>query len=312
MPAKTPNKKFPPPFFRRLLKRWKAHVPAESQAGEGLVRDPETPPTQIQREANYEGTPAPIKNTTPKNGPVHKEIPAPIKYLTPKDSMVHEIDISDIPDDVRNALHLPPRSETNVIRVDSQDLAIAELNFPGPLGQHYDHYEEYEDNANPQPPPYNWPTISTLPMPIKITSKWPSLYASQREKSKLLAIQEYTKTRIAEIDSQTGSVIKTKQTQIPALELQHLALTGDLRVGRVMAHAPPELQADMLKINLVRERLSPVSFYAHQPWDLDLTRFDGSYPSDVRSWTSEVLNQVGTEIITSWAARLRGSNIDLR
>jgi len=141
---------------------------------------------------------------------------------------------------------------------------------------------------------------------------WPSLYAAQREKSKLLAIQEYISTRIAEINSQTGSIIKVKQTQIPTLELQHLSLHGILRLGRVINRPSVDSVAEILKINLVRERLSPVSLYAHQPWDFDLTRFDGSYTGNGDSYTPEVLDQLATEMVSSWHARLEGSGIDLR
>ncbi|KAM7187055.1 hypothetical protein V8F20_011123 [Naviculisporaceae sp. PSN 640] len=147
---------------------------------------------------------------------------------------------------------------------------------------------EEEDETAP-PPSYEWAAISTLPRPVRVSDDWASIFAAQREMSHLLAVQSYIDTRIPEIKRQSASVLRAKTKDIPMFQFLYLAsgATGMLRTiqpdRRERARDGPF--RDLTKVNLLRERLSPVSFLSfargqgadgdHDDswgWDWDLSR----------------------------------------
>ncbi|KAK3334143.1 hypothetical protein B0T19DRAFT_399738 [Cercophora scortea] len=223
----------------------------------------------------------------------------------------YEIDISNLSRRMRLFIGVPARKNPNewqpdTLQIDRDEWEIVQQNFPGPLGYHYDDDDPEKPNmyANgypsrgfcvyphsqvqrhePEtsaPPPYKWARVANLPTPVKITTKhWSSLLAAQREKSKLLAAQEYISTRLAEITTQSEAVMKIKrQEQLigggydavhMALQLQSILfeagipnLLVDPEPGAPIRTAEDfervNFHRDIMKAVYVRERLSPVSF----------------------------------------------------
>lgn len=229
-----------------------------------------------------------------------------------------QIDISDVPEVMRSELGLPPHAP--ILHVDPEDWSIAQRNFAAPPGHPFDpddpekpeefapgprrlnspgcfgrvpqhpwrpprDPESTENDNETTPPAYAWAAVSVLPQPTEITN-WPAIFAAQREMSRLLEIQSYIETRIAEIKSQCIERLRENVVGIPAwqfkyLRIRLLALLSPV-VRDLAAHSGDgdlsRLRQEMTKVLFVRERLSPVSFLSFQgssagdggdPWGWD-------------------------------------------
>lgn len=236
-----------------------------------------------------------------------------------------QIDISDVPEVLRSELGLPPH--VSVLHIDPEDWGIVQRNFIAPLGHPFDpddpdkpeeyaprthsltglcccfsqapqhpwpppradHQESPTDIKETTPPSYNWAAVSVLPQPTEITN-WSAIFAAQREMSRLIEIQSYIETRIAEIKNQCMEKLKERVGGFPTwqftyLNTRTLALLSPL--VRLTGEDPGDgdlnrLSQEMTKVLFVRERLSPVSFLSFRGgaddggdpwgWDWDIAR----------------------------------------
>jgi len=153
----------------------------------------------------------------------------------------------------------------------------------------------HRDDEAREPPPYGWATNSALPLPVAIQGVgrpipggedgeeeqeegqvWSSIFAARREKGKLLAVQEYISSRIAEIDEQTRWVLDARRKQIHDLEFKHITCQTLMMLedaGIMRPEGPCEWEGgpldpahfgatgDIFKACLIRERMSPLSFW---------------------------------------------------
>ena len=221
----------------------------------------------------------------------------------------YEIDISDAP--VGSML-----SHSNTLRVDRMEWdRVEHYNFAGPLGHPFDRDDPskpeecfvwvgdgnfrrervpHRDDETREPPPYGWATNSALPLPVAIQGVgrpipggedgeeeqegqvWSSLFAARREKGKLLAVQGYISSRIAEIDEQTRWVLDARGKQIRDLEFKHMMCQTLMMfedAGIMRPEGPCEWESgpfdpahfgatgDIFKACFIRERMSPLSFW---------------------------------------------------
>ncbi|KAM7195158.1 hypothetical protein V8F33_006832 [Rhypophila sp. PSN 637] len=224
------------------------------------------------------------------------------------ESSTIEVDISRIRQDMRvEVFGLLPDP---IFRVDANEWAIVQQNFPAPLGYHFDPDDpdkteaygvafdqgegtlrvrvvpqyDYSANESTNPPTYRWATISALPRPVEIDSSWACLFAAQRELSNLFEIHEYISSRITEIKARVASVIRAKKMETPMLETSYILAQGYIPLEAVLGLTQDnwmekgcysEVMDDMCKIALLRELISPVSLLAMDPdaqWDCDTRR----------------------------------------
>lgn len=108
---------------------------------------------------------------------------------------------------------------------------VERWHFPGPLGHYYapdgpdtpdvfapgavpqyrgGHGDDDDDDDDALPPPYEWARLSSLPLPVRIDESWSSLFAAQREKSRLLDTERYIAGRIREMDNRIQTVMDEK------------------------------------------------------------------------------------------------------
>jgi hypothetical protein len=225
----------------------------------------------------------------------------------------YEIDISDVPVGCKLRSEL---SHSNTLRVDRMEWdRVEHYNFAGALGHLFDRDDPskpeecyiraddiefwwervpHRDDGTREPPPYGWATNSALPLPVAIQGVgrpipggedgeeeqegqvWSSLFAARREKGKLLAVQGYISSRIAEIDEQTRSVLDARGKQIHDLEFTHITCQTLMMLedaGIMMPEGPCEWECgpfdpahfgatgDIFKACFIRERMSPLSFW---------------------------------------------------
>jgi hypothetical protein len=71
-------------------------------------------------------------------------------------------------------------------------------------------------------PPYEWARLSSFPTPVVVDDAWPSLFAAQREKSRL-ETQASISLRIDEIDRKVRAVMDTKQQRNHDLQRRYVA-----------------------------------------------------------------------------------------
>ncbi|KAK4040969.1 hypothetical protein C8A01DRAFT_35025 [Parachaetomium inaequale] len=199
--------------------------------------------------------------------------------------------------------------------IDRSEWEVVQANFPGPLGRYY----SPEDPEKPEVymytvpgrfrglapipqysppgsgcnsnggdsgaslPSYEWARLSSLPSPVVVDDSWPSLFAAQREKSRLLETQSYLSSRIAEIDRKVRAVMDTKQERDPDLQMRFVRaqMSGALHAaglpdncGRivrdVIAGRPVDMSeagwlSDLDKLFVLRERLSGLSLLSPPP-----------------------------------------------
>ncbi|KAM7204847.1 hypothetical protein V8F33_001436 [Rhypophila sp. PSN 637] len=214
------------------------------------------------------------------------------------------IDIFDVPEVLRSELGLPPH--VPVLHVDPEDWAIVQRNFIAPLGHPFDpddpekpeefvpifcrgvldnlhcaysqvpqhpwpprEQEFTKDDKETTPPSYDWAAVSVLPQPTAIRN-WSAIFAAQREMSRLLEIQSYIESRIAEIKSQCIEKLKVRVVDIPTWQFSYLRarmvalLSRRVRLTEYPGDSDLRLRQEMTKVLFVRERLSPVSFLSFQ------------------------------------------------
>ena len=277
-----------PRFVRRWIKRSRKEPQgmanrSQSHQTHNSGAQPAFDPACTERQQQF-----PVSDA-PTHGP---PVPPERSGSTTGDAI--QIDISDVPDYFRDMFNLPPRATSNTFRIDAKDWAIAESNFFAPLNYHIDPDSESKTDewcmvwdpgmeaavlrAVPQyqhpdsPPPYKFAAVSSLPRPVNIGDSWSSLYAAQREKSRLLEIKDYVSSRLAEIDEKISSAMRVKRAEMKDLDLTALLLRTEAQLAHTsisdvsLSDVMPTIE--LAKINWIRERMSPVSLF-WPGWDYE-------------------------------------------
>ncbi|KAK4154941.1 hypothetical protein C8A00DRAFT_32298 [Chaetomidium leptoderma] len=192
--------------------------------------------------------------------------------------------------------------------IDPGEWEVVQRNFPGPVGRYYSpddpekpevymftvpgesrglapvpQYQHRHPGDRDSLPPYEWARLASLPTPVVVDDSWASLFAAQREKSRLLETRAYISDRIAEIDRKVRAVMDTKQARDPDLQMRFVIaqatgaihavglpnnshrLLGDLQAGRPVDSSELDWMCDLDKLFVLRERLSPLSLLSPPP-----------------------------------------------